>query len=113
MMSNYLAEIEPNHTNANSALKVLYIEQLGLPNLKLKSPRNLLEVGGFFIFATNLLLIGCLFCTFAGMYKIVEALSRRFLKPGGYVTVSIKCYLYAGVSKSLLNNFRMYALPKQ
>ena len=30
MMSNYLAEIEPNQTNANSALKVLYIEQLGL-----------------------------------------------------------------------------------
>jgi len=30
MMSNYLAGIEPNQTNANSALKVLYIEQLGL-----------------------------------------------------------------------------------
>jgi hypothetical protein len=29
MMSNYLAEIEPNQTNANSAL--IYIEQLGLP----------------------------------------------------------------------------------
>jgi hypothetical protein len=47
MMSNHLAEIEPNQTNANSALKVLYIEQLGLPILKLESPRNLLEIEGF------------------------------------------------------------------
>ena len=31
MMRNYLTEIEPNQTNANSALKVLYIELLGLP----------------------------------------------------------------------------------
>jgi hypothetical protein len=32
MTRDHLMEIEPNQTNANSALKVLYIELLGLPS---------------------------------------------------------------------------------
>jgi len=54
MTRNHLTEIEPNQTNANSALKVLYIELLGLPISEAKIPRNQYTVSGDFSFLLSI-----------------------------------------------------------